>query len=102
MKRNPYIAGILSLLVPGLGQIYGGKGNKGVAIIVAAIVIGNLNIIVMLLIVLVNSVMPHDTLDSCNSWTVWIPRFAHDVVSFWSIAFWILAVADAFSISSSP
>ena len=35
MKRNPVIAGFLSLLVPGLGQIYAGKGNKGGAIIAA-------------------------------------------------------------------
>ncbi len=37
MRRNPFIAGILSLLVPGLGQIYGGEGNKGAAVITAAI-----------------------------------------------------------------
>ena len=45
MNSNPFISGILSLLVPGLGQIYAGEGNKGAAIIVAAIVIANLNII---------------------------------------------------------
>ena len=38
MKRNPFIAGVLSLLVPGLGQIYTGEGNKGAAVIVVAIV----------------------------------------------------------------
>ena len=38
MRRNPVIAGALSLFVPGLGQIYGGKGNKGTAIIVAAVI----------------------------------------------------------------
>jgi protein-S-isoprenylcysteine O-methyltransferase Ste14 len=27
--RNPYLAGLLSLLVPGLGQIYTGKGASG-------------------------------------------------------------------------
>ena len=28
MERNPLIAGGLSLLVPGLGQIYAGRGKK--------------------------------------------------------------------------
>ncbi len=28
MKRNPFIAALLSLLIPGLGQIYGGEGRK--------------------------------------------------------------------------
>ena len=28
MKRNPILAGLLSLLVPGLGQIYAGKGSQ--------------------------------------------------------------------------
>ena len=38
MKRNLFIPGVLSLLVPGLGQIYTGEGNKGAAVIVVAIV----------------------------------------------------------------
>jgi TM2 domain-containing membrane protein YozV len=45
MKRNPVTAGLLSLLVPGLGQIYGGEHNKGGAIVFGAIVIANFNII---------------------------------------------------------
>ena len=32
MRRNPWLAGLLSLLVPGLGQIYWGEGNRGAAI----------------------------------------------------------------------
>jgi hypothetical protein len=45
MRRNPWLAGFLSLLVPGLGQIYCGEGNRGAAILAAAIVIGNLNLL---------------------------------------------------------
>ena len=34
MKRSPFIAALLSLIIPGLGQIYGGEGKKGAASIV--------------------------------------------------------------------
>ena len=48
MRRNRFIAGLLSLLVPGLGQIYGGRGTRGAAILAGAIVIGNLNLVFLL------------------------------------------------------
>lgn len=98
MNRNPFIAGILSLLVPGLGQIYGGEGNKGTAIIAAAIVIGNLNIIILPLISLANPVIPTGVSESRIVWAYWMPRIVHDVMSFWSITFWGWAVVDAISI----
>lgn len=44
-NRNPVTAGILSLLVPGLGQMYIGKSERGAAILVAGIVIGTLALI---------------------------------------------------------
>ena len=44
-KRNPVVAAVLSLLVPGLGQIYGGRSERGIAILVAGIVIGFLALI---------------------------------------------------------
>ena len=96
MRRNPFIAGILSLLVPGLGQMYGGEGNKGAAVIAAAIVIGNLDIIVLPLIAMAN---PPGAPDARMLWAYWIPRVVHDVLSFWSIVFWIWAVGDAISIA---
>ena len=34
MTRNPFLAAVLSLVVPGLGQTYGGEKNKGAAVIV--------------------------------------------------------------------
>ena len=43
MKKNPTIAVLLSLFVPGLGQIYGGQSTRGAAILVATILIYNLN-----------------------------------------------------------
>lgn len=102
MKRSPIIAGILSLVVPGLGQIYAGEGNKGAATIVAAIVIGNLNIIVLPLIALAN---PVDTMGTPNPrivWTYWIPRLVHDLMSFWSLSFWAWAVVDAVAVARKP
>ena len=45
MSRSPLLSVILSLLVPGLGQIYAGQGERGAAILVAVIIVGNLNAI---------------------------------------------------------
>ena len=97
MKRNPFIAGFLSLLVPGLGQIYAGKGDKGGAIIAAAIVIGNLNIIILPLIAMANPTIPVGAPTRITIWAYWIPRVVHDVVAFWSITFWVWAIWDAVS-----
>jgi TM2 domain-containing membrane protein YozV len=95
MINNPIIAGILSLLVPGLGQIYAGQSTKGAAMIVAAIVIANLNIIVLPLISMANPEIPKGAPDARSLWSYWIPRIVHDVASFWSIVFWIWAIVDA-------
>ena len=99
MRRNPYIAGALSLLVPGLGQIYAGENNKGAALITSAIVIGNLNIIILPLISIANPIIPPQASDKRRIWAYWIPRVTHDVISFWSIAFWIWAIFDAISVA---
>jgi TM2 domain-containing membrane protein YozV len=95
MKRNPIIAGLLSLIVPGLGQIYGGDNNKGGAIIFGAIVIANLNIIILPLISVANPSIPIGAPDSRSIWAYFIPRFVHDVASFWSIVYWVWAIVDA-------
>jgi TM2 domain-containing membrane protein YozV len=95
MKRNPIIAGLLSLIVPGLGQIYNGENNKGGAIILGAIVIANLNIIILPLISVANPTIPIGAPDARTIWAYFIPRVVHDVASFWSIAYWVWAVVDA-------
>lgn len=89
MKRNRFVAGFLSFLVPGLGQIYGGRGGRGAAILVAAIVIGNMNLLFLLLFA---SVDP----DPGSAWAYWIPRIGHDLLSVWSVVFWIWAMVDAY------
>lgn len=98
MKRNPFIAGLLSLVVPGLGQIYAGNGKRGAAIIFASIVIANLNIIILPLIAIANPILPVHAGDANSVWKYWIPRITHDVASLWSIVFWIWAIADAYNI----
>ena len=95
MKRS-FLAGALSLVIPGLGQIYRGRAARGGAILAAAIIIGNLNIIILPLISLANPVIPPPTTDVRVVWAYYIPRIVHDVVSMWSIVFWLWAVVDAF------
>ena len=99
MKRNPFIAGVLSLIIPGLGQIYAGKGNKGAGIIFAAIVIANLNIIILPMIALANPNLPVVTVDANAIWKYWIPRITHDIASLWSVIFWIWTVIDAYNVA---
>jgi TM2 domain-containing membrane protein YozV len=88
-KPNPLVAGLLSLLVPGLGQMVCGKRNKGAAILVAAIIVASLNITFLPVFVAAN-------LDPDLAWAYWIPRIGHDVVSIWSLVFWAWTVSDAF------
>jgi TM2 domain-containing membrane protein YozV len=80
---------LLSLLVPGLGQIYVGEGGRGGAILAAAIVIGNLNLLFLPIFAAADP-------DPGLVWAYWIPRIGHDVMSAWSIVFWIWAVVDAY------
>ena len=89
MGKNPWIAGLLSLLIPGLGQIYGGQGGRGAAILAAAIIIANLNLLFLLLFAAAEP-------DPGSVWAYWLPRIGHDVVALWSLAFWIWAVVDAY------
>jgi TM2 domain-containing membrane protein YozV len=89
LNRHPLLAGVLSPLIPGLGQIYGGEGEKGASILAAAIVIGNLNLLFILVFVSANP-------DPSMMWAYWLPRFGHDLIAIWSIAFWIWATVDAY------
>jgi len=89
MKSRALFAGILSLLIPGLGQLYAGRGIRGAAILVSAIIIGNLNIIFIVAFVAAD-------FDPEMAWAYWISRIGHDVMSVWSIAFWLWAIFDAY------
>ena len=50
MQKNPFIAGLLSFIAPGLGQIYNGERYRGAYILAAAIILGNLDLIILPLI----------------------------------------------------
>jgi hypothetical protein len=56
---------------------------------VAAIVVGNLNLVLLLAFIAAN---PYPE----SGWAYWLPRIGHDVMSVWSIVFWTWAVADAY------
>jgi hypothetical protein len=77
------------LLIPGLGQIYSGKGDKGAVILVAAIIIGTMNIIFLPIFMVANA-------NPNIIWAYWIPRIGHDVMAIWGVVFWAWAVWDAY------
>jgi TM2 domain-containing membrane protein YozV len=89
MKQNPFLASILSLFVPGLGQIYVGKSERGAAILIAVIIVGNLNAI-WLSAYSLSGMVPASFFNST------LPRILHDVFAFYGIIFWIWQVADAY------
>ena len=92
MKKNSAIAVLLSLFVPGLGQIYCGQATRGAAILVATILIYNLNSIFLPVFVGVNP-------DPAVFWKHWLPRILHDISAFYAIIFWIWEIVDAYKIS---
>ena len=53
-KRSAILAALLSLIIPGMGQIYCGDRNRGALIIVGAVVVANLNILILPLISIAN------------------------------------------------
>lgn len=89
MKRNAFIASILSLLIPGLGQIYIRKSERGAAILIAVIIVGNLNAIWLSAFAVLSTVPA-----SFFSYT--LPRLLHDIFAFYGVIFWIWQVVDAY------
>jgi len=68
-----------------------GHSERGAAILAAAIVIGNLNILFLLGFFEASP-------DPATIWAYWIPRIVHDVISVWSIVFWAWTVFDAYTL----
>jgi len=83
--KSPLLAALLSLVIPGLGQIYCGDRNRGAAILFGAIVVANLQILILPLISIANPTFPLQA--SRAAWAYWIPRVVHDVSSLWSVAY---------------
>ena len=89
MTRKPILASILSLLVPGLGQICSGKGERGAIILIAAILVGSLNAIWLSLYGLTSP-------GTDAFWASALPRILHDVFAAWSVVFYLWQTIDAF------
>jgi hypothetical protein len=85
MHPRPKLVGFLSLLVPGLGHIYSGDGGRGAAILLATIVVGNLNAIWLS----VAAAAPR------TFWATTLPRGLHDLFALYGLVFWAWQVVDA-------
>ncbi|HEY82409.1 MAG TPA: hypothetical protein G4O01_03865 [Dehalococcoidia bacterium] len=88
MKRNPWLAGSLSMLFPGLGQVYAGKRALGAAFMLAFIIIGNLNAMWLSIYAGVQT--------DLSFYGHTLPRLLHDLFAFYGIIFWIWQAADAY------
>ena len=89
MTKSPALAGVLSLFIPGIGQIYAGKSGRGAAILIAVIVVGNLTTIWLSLYGLTAPVVG-------APWLSEAPRILHDLLGFYGLVFWIWQVFDAY------
>jgi TM2 domain-containing membrane protein YozV len=85
---------LLSLLVPGLGQIYAGQGERGAAILIAVIVVGNLNAIWLNLFA---TASPRPE----AFWAYTLPRLLHDLFAAYGVVFWIWQAVDAHRICAT-
>ena len=89
MSRNPFLCGLLSTLVPGLGQIYCGKTERGAAILLAVLIVGNLNAIWLSLFA-TTSPGPEPF------WNYELPLILHDLFGAYGIVFLIWQIFDAY------
>jgi len=90
-NRNKYLALVLSLLIPGLGQIYAHDNRRGAAILIAVIIVGNLNAIFLPVFVIAHP-------DHSVFWAFRLPIIIHDVMAFYGIVFWIWQTIDAWHV----
>jgi hypothetical protein len=88
MVGKRILAGFLSLLVPGLGQMASGRPERGAAILLAGVVIASLQALFLA------AYHPSSGPDAAF-WSTTLPRIVHDVAAVWAVAFWIWAVHDA-------
>ena len=93
MKGKPILVGLLSLLIPGLGQMLLGKGERGALILIAVIVVGNLNAIWL-------NVYASSILAPVTFYSTTLPRVLHDVFALYGIVFLIWQVVDAYKLAA--
>ena len=91
MKQNPWLACVLSLVFPGLGQIYSGKRALGAAFMLAFIIIGNLNAIWLSIYA--------GTQTDLSFFSHTFPRLMHDIFAGYGIVFWLWQVTNAFQLA---
>ena len=87
-KSNPATAGILSLIVPGLGQMYAGRGERGATILVAGIIMGTLALIWQTLY----------AANASNLMTYPYPLYRISLAAYAAV-FWIWQIIDAYRIA---
>ena len=92
MKHKALLVGLLSLLVPGLGQIAAGKRERGAAILLAVILAGSL-FDIWLSVFAGSGTTPGDFIGHT------LPIILHDVLAFYGIVFWVWQVVDAIQIA---
>jgi TM2 domain-containing membrane protein YozV len=94
-SRNPYLASLLSIPVPGLGQIYAGKGERGAAILIVTIIVGNLNAIWL-------SIYATTSPGTNFFWVDTLPRVLHDIFAAYGVIFLIWQMVDAYQQAKQP
>ena len=92
---SPILAAALSLVVPGIGQIYAGRSTRGAMILIAVILVGSLNAIWF-------SLYNISDPGAANAlWTYKLPRILHDLFAVYGIIFWIWQVVDAYRLAEN-
>ena len=91
MKHSPLLASLLSILFPGLGQVYIGRRALGAAFMLAFIVIGNLNAMWL-------SIYAGAQTD-LSFYSNTLPRLLHDIFALYGIIFWIWQAVDAYRLA---
>lgn len=95
MEKKTTLAVLFSTLVPGLGQIYLGKCERGAAILIATLIVGNLNAIWLTLYGQQNAGVE-------AFWAVGLPRLLHDIFALYGLIFIGWQILDAYKLSRKP
>jgi hypothetical protein len=85
---HPVMRGILSFVVPGLGQMVSGRGERGAWILGLVLVVGNLNAIFL-------SVYAPTLHMDLPFFARGLPHLLHDIFSLYGIIFWVWQALDA-------
>ena len=91
MKKSPWLACLLSVLFPGLGQVYIGKRALGAAFMLAFIIIGCLNAIWLS----VYAGTPTDLSFFGHTF----PRLLHDIFAVYGVIFWVWQAIDVYRLA---